>query len=142
MNDALMSHATETITVGSKSFATASKLFDPATRRSALMLYAWCRYCDDVIDEQELGFRTEVPQQESALARLEMLRVETQRAFDGEAMSEPAFAAFQEVVTRHGMPAHLAFAHLEGFAMDVRETHYQTFDDTLRYCYHVAGVVG
>lgn len=142
MNDALMSHATETITVGSKSFATASKLFDPATRRSALMLYAWCRYCDDVIDEQALGFRTEVPQQESALARLEMLRVETQRAFDGEAMGEPAFAAFQEVVTRHEMPAHLAFAHLEGFAMDVRETHYQTFDDTLRYCYHVAGVVG
>ncbi|MGF6439007.1 15-cis-phytoene synthase CrtB [Kosakonia sp. 1610] len=142
MNDALMSHATETITVGSKSFATASKLFDPATRRSALMLYAWCRYCDDVIDEQELGFRTALPQQESALARLEMLRVETQRAFDGEAMGEPAFAAFQEVVTRHEMPAHLAFAHLEGFAMDVRETHYQTFDDTLRYCYHVAGVVG
>lgn len=142
MNDALMSHATETITVGSKSFATASKLFDPATRRSALMLYAWCRYCDDVIDEQELGFRTALPQQESALARLEMLRVETQRAFNGEAMGEPAFAAFQEVVTRNEMPAHLAFAHLEGFAMDVRETHYQTFDDTLRYCYHVAGVVG
>ena len=38
--------------VGSKSFATASKLFDAKTRRSVLMLYAWCRHCDDVIDDQ------------------------------------------------------------------------------------------
>ena len=58
MNSTLMDHATDTITVGSKSFATAAKLFDPATRRSVLMLYAWCRYCDDVIDGQELGFNT------------------------------------------------------------------------------------
>ena len=39
------------------------------------------------------------------------------------------------------LPAY-AFDHLAGFAMDVRETRYQTLDDTLRYCYHVAGVVG
>ncbi len=44
----LLTHATETIEAGSKSFATASKLFDAQTRRSALMLYAWCRHCDDV----------------------------------------------------------------------------------------------
>lgn len=39
------------------------------------------------------------------------------------------------------LPAY-AFDHLAGFAMDVNETRYQTLDDTLRYCYHVAGVVG
>lgn len=142
MNTTLMDHATETMAVGSKSFATASKLFDARTRRSALMLYAWCRHCDDVIDGQVLGFHHPATSSGSAAQRLEMLKIQTQRAFAGEEMQEPAFAAFQEVATRHKIPPSLAFDHLEGFAMDVRETHYETFDDTLRYCYHVAGVVG
>lgn len=142
MNDTLMTHAAQTISAGSKSFATASKLFAPATRRSALMLYAWCRHCDDVIDDQQLGFQRPTASEDSALQRLAMLRTQTERAFRGEEMHEPAFAAFQQVVMHHHMPAHLAFAHLEGFAMDVRETRYHTFGETLRYCYHVAGVVG
>ena len=48
----LMAHATQTIEVGSKSFAAAAKLFPPATRRAVLMLYAWCRHCDDVVDAE------------------------------------------------------------------------------------------
>ncbi len=142
MNRNLMDHATETMAAGSKSFAAAAKLFDARTRRSALMLYAWCRYCDDVIDGQALGFRAAAALSGSAAQRLTMLKTETQRAFAGAEMQEPAFAAFQEVATRHAIPPQQAFDHLEGFAMDVRATHYETFADTLRYCYHVAGVVG
>mgnify|MGYP000179718870 CR=1 FL=1 len=56
MSEALMAHATQTIAAGSKSFATAARLFDAETRRGVLMLYAWCRHCDDVVDGQELGF--------------------------------------------------------------------------------------
>ena len=44
---------------GSKSFAAAAKLFDGETRDNAYMLYAWCRYCDDQIDNQELGFNSQ-----------------------------------------------------------------------------------
>ncbi len=142
MNGTLMDHATETMAAGSKSFNTAAKLFNASTRRSALMLYAWCRYCDDVIDGQALGFRDASALSGSATQRLAMLKTQTQRAFAGAEMQEPAFAAFQEVATRHAIPPQQAFDHLEGFAMDVRDTHYETLEDTLRYCYHVAGVVG
>ena len=141
-NSTLMDHATETMAAGSKSFATASKLFDAPTRRSALMLYAWCRHCDDVIDGQVLGFHQSAPDSDSAAQRLDCLKMQTQRAFDGIKIDDPAFAALQEVALSHGIPPRLAFEHLEGFAMDVRETRYVTFEDTLRYCYHVAGVVG
>lgn len=141
-NATLMEHATVTMAVGSKSFATASKLFDAPTRRSALMLYAWCRHCDDVIDGQVLGFHQAPVDSDSAIQRLDCLKMQTQRAFDGVTMDDPAFAALQEVALRHSIPRRLAFEHLEGFAMDVRETRYVTFEDTLRYCYHVAGVVG
>jgi phytoene synthase len=32
--------------------------------------------------------------------------------------------------------------HLDGFVMDVEGREYRTLDDTVEYCYHVAGVVG
>ncbi|WP_447555306.1 15-cis-phytoene synthase CrtB [Vreelandella sp. EE22] len=149
MSEALLDHATHTMAAGSKSFASASKLFDPETRRAALMLYAWCRHCDDVIDDQTLGFNNALQGNEAQKAasetRLIELKAQTERAFAGKPMSEPAFAAFaafQEVALTHEIPPRQAFDHLEGYAMDVRDEHYQTIDDTLRYCYHVAGVVG
>lgn len=143
---ALLDHASHTIAVGSKSFAAAAKLFDPATRRKVLMLYAWCRHCDDVVDGQELGFNAAPREQVDAAAKLDALREQTRRAYAGEAMREPAFAAFQEVALGQGgvprIAPRFAFDHLAGFAMDVEGARYETIADTLRYCYHVAGVVG
>ncbi len=138
----LLDHATQTIAVGSKSFAAAARLFDPATRRSVLMLYAWCRHCDDVVDGQELGFNAAPSPTHDAARQLALLDEWTRRAYAGEAMPDPAFAAFQEVATRHAIAPGHAFDHLAGFAMDVHATRYDTIEDTLRYCYHVAGVVG
>jgi phytoene synthase len=147
LNPSLLDHATHTITAGSKSFAAAAKLFDPDTRRKVLMLYAWCRHCDDVVDGQELGFRA-MPHahSQSPAVKLEALRELTRRVYAGETMCEPAFAAFQEVALVHAgvqrIAPRFAFDHLSGFAMDVEGARYETIDDTLRYCYHVAGVVG
>ena len=137
----LMQHATRTIEVGSKSFAAAARLFPPATRRSVLMLYAWCRHCDDVVDGQELGFAA-APSAHGATFELDRLYDNTRRAYSGEPMRDPAFAAFQEVALGHAIAPRYAFDHLAGFAMDVDEARYATIDDTMRYCYHVAGVVG
>ncbi len=144
MSEALMQHATQTIEVGSKSFAAAAKLFDAETRRGVLMLYAWCRHCDDVVDGQELGFvpAASAPAPHDAVKELALLRDQTRRAYAGEAMHDPAFAAFQEVALKHGIEPRYAYDHLDGFAMDVEEARYETIEDTLRYCYHVAGVVG
>lgn len=142
MSEALLQHATHTIAVGSKSFAAAARLFAPEVRRSVLMLYAWCRHCDDVVDGQELGFASVAQDAGTAAAALARLEAQTRQAYAGEPMQEPAFAAFQEVALRCAIAPQHAFDHLAGFAMDVREARYETLDDTLRYSYHVAGVVG
>jgi len=144
-NPALLAHASETIRVGSKSFAAAARLFDAHTRRGVLMLYAWCRHCDDTVDGQELGFNAApalAPDPDTQRKLLDMLHQETRRAYAGEPMRDPAFAAFQDVALAHAIPEQFAYDHLAGFAMDVAGTHYETIDDLLRYCYHVAGVVG
>jgi phytoene synthase len=144
VDPALLAHATQTIQVGSRSFAAAARLFPADVRRSVLMLYAWCRHCDDVVDGQELGFRIDdgAPRACDAAGQLAMLRELTRRAYAGEAMQVPAFAAFQEVALEHAIDPRHAFDHLAGFAMDVDDAHYETIDELLRYCYHVAGVVG
>lgn len=142
MSEALLEHATQTIAVGSKSFAAAARLFAPEVRRSVLMLYAWCRHCDDVVDGQELGFASAAHDAGGAAEALAQLEAQTGRAYAGQAMQEPAFAAFQEVALRCAIAPQYAYEHLAGFAMDVQEARYETLDDTLRYSYHVAGVVG
>ena len=142
MNDQVIDHATQSINVGSKSFAAAAKLFNERTRQSAVMLYAWCRHCDDVIDGQILGHGQLDGDRSSGEARLATLVELTERAYAGEPMQDPAFAAFQQVVRRHAIPPELPLEHLAGFGMDVQDYRYQTLDDTLLYCYRVAGVVG
>ena len=142
MTDQVIDYATQSINVGSKSFAAAAKLFDERTRQSAVMLYAWCRHCDDVIDGQTLGHGQLDGNRSSGEQRLATLVELTERAYAGEPMQPPAFAAFQQVVQRHGIPLKHPLEHLAGFRMDVQDYRYQTLDDTLLYCYRVAGVVG
>jgi phytoene synthase len=107
-----------------------------------MMLYAWCRHCDDVIDGQTLGHDAQELSVAEKEARLQALRHETARVCDGHASDIAAFQALRQVVQRHGMPRRHLFELLDGFAMDAAEARFVTLDDTLRYCYHVAGVVG
>lgn len=144
----LLAFCEQQIAAGSKSFAGASRLFDPHTRASAVMLYAWCRHCDDVIDGQELGFSPnagsaqagEGPQTATA-NRLAGLRAETEAALSGS-FSRPEFQALATVARRHDIPRRHPLDLIEGFDMDVRAQRYRSVDETLTYCYHVAGVVG
>jgi 15-cis-phytoene synthase len=137
----IVDYCRERIEKGSKSFAAAARLFEPETRAHAYMLYAWCRHCDDVIDDQELGFALPEAQRDAALARLEALREKTRNALRGEA-EEPVFIALHRVAKECGLAEAHLFEHLDGFAMDVAGRQYRTLEDTLSYCYHVAGVVG
>lgn len=140
--DAIVDTSRDIIEQGSKSFSAAAKLFDERTRESAFMLYAWCRYCDDQIDGQDLGFGQKAQTKEAQLERLDMLYDRTRRAMAGESMDEPVFIALQRIVQRHNMPERYPLELLEGFQMDVDDRQYETIEDTLLYCYHVAGVVG
>jgi phytoene synthase len=127
---------------GSKSFATAARLFDIETRRNAYLLYAWCRHCDDRIDNQQLGFNIQPQSAACTQAVLDELRTQTQAAIDDQPSADPVFEGLRYVLKRNEIPGHFALEVLDGFAMDASAAHYQTLDDTLKYCYYVAGVVG
>ncbi len=132
----------DAIQQGSSSFAAAAALFGKETRADAEMLYAWCRYCDDVIDGQAMGHGASPVDPAALQATLDDLYAKTRAALAGETMSDPVFAAFQKVALRRGIPETFAIQLIDGFAMDVSGRRYEAIEDTLDYCWHVAGVVG
>ncbi len=142
--NSLAEHGQQAIAQGSKSFAMASRLFDDEMRHDVQMLYAWCRHCDDVIDGQTMG--EDAPDialsNEEQARRLEMLIKDTQCAMAGEVTGNPAFDGFSLVARKHELPRQYPMDLLGGFSMDVESRLYTTLDDTLGYCYGVAGCVG
>lgn len=142
MNDAVRDASRDSIRRGSTSFAAAARLFDPRIRDDAYMLYAWCRHCDDEIDGQVMGHGAVGLDPVLAGRKLAELEDKTRRAMAGEPTGDAAFAAFQRVALRHGIPAQHPLDLLQGFRMDVEGHTYRTLQDTLLYAYHVAGVVG
>lgn len=141
MNAPLHDHADRAIAQGSSSFAAASVLFDRRTRLNARLLYAWCRYCDDLIDGQDLG-RGRHARPVPAADALGHLERETLRALDGRPNGEPAFRALAEVAANVDLPGRYPLEHIAGFRMDVEGNAYRTLDDLLVYCWRIAGVVG
>ncbi|MEO1609318.1 MAG: phytoene/squalene synthase family protein [Pseudomonadota bacterium] len=140
----LVEFSRQRIEKGSRSFAVAAKLFAPTTRDSAYMLYAWCRHCDDVIDGQALGHidtTNAAPSGTDALAAVQELKEKTRRACRGDA-DEPVFQALAAVAQKHEIPEKYPLDLIAGFQMDAEERQYNMIEDTLEYCYHVAGVVG
>jgi phytoene synthase len=137
---ALVAHARTTIAKGSKSFAAASRLFDPKTRERAQLLYAWCRACDDIADGQELGHGASAVQ--DASAKLSRMRALTAKALAGEETGDASFDCLGVVAAETGLPARYAHDLIDGFALDAQEWRPRSEDDLLLYCYHVAGTVG
>ncbi|MFC0589076.1 phytoene/squalene synthase family protein [Novosphingobium aquiterrae] len=137
---ALVAAARDTIAKGSQSFAAASRLFAPAMRERAWLLYSWCRAADDMTDGQELGHGATIDSSSTAVqGRLEAL---TWAAFDGDEAVPLPFAALRQVVRETAMPRGFIADHLAGFALDAADWRPRDQDDLLRYCYHVAGSVG
>ena len=138
--EALVVHAHQAIKIGSQSFSAASQLFDNETRERAWLLYAWCRRCDDIADNQVMG--GELGDQSDLEARLALIRKLTAKAFAGEPTGDAAFDAFGVVAKECGLTPAMAEDVIAGFALDAEDWRPRTEADMMRYCYHVAGAVG
>lgn len=137
---ALVAASGAIISEGSKSFRSASRLFDTTTRERSWLLYAWCRACDDLTDGQTLGHDAQAPDDPAAgQARIEAL---TKAALAGQPTGETPFDALGLVAAEVAIPARTIDDHLTGFALDARGWTPANEQEMLAYCYYVAGAVG
>ncbi len=116
----------------------------PRDEREAMhSVYAFCRYADDIIDEDDI----EVGPVESSMRtlrkreRLNRLRVEVERCYRGESR-HPILLPLSTVVRRFKIPKQYFLTLLDGMEMDLVKNRYNTFEELREYCYCVASVVG
>src|SRR5204863_2661243 len=103
---------------------------------AAYAVYAFCRFADDLIDEDLL--KTEEGRT-AARAKLRALLEALYGKFDLELPFAPAF---RETVERYQIPARHFEELIEGVCMDTGPVRIQNFEELHLYCYRVASVVG
>jgi phytoene synthase len=117
-----------------RSFAWAAWLLPSRIRRDATVLYAWCRRCDDAVDD--------APDEATATRALAGLRAELDQVYGADDLAEPVLAGFQALVRRTRLPRRPAQELLDGMEMDTRPVRYRSVGELLVYCHRVAGTVG
>ncbi|MFA5583399.1 MAG: phytoene/squalene synthase family protein [Bacteriovoracaceae bacterium] len=123
----------EVIRNGSKSFSLASLFFSPKEKEASWKLYSWCRYCDDLIDDEE------IPSQ-----RRDNLIDLKDKTFSLIHQNSTNFylSGMFDVIHDFKLPMNYPMDLLRGMEMDVEGKRFQTLEDLEEYCYCVAGTVG
>jgi phytoene synthase len=126
-------------------------------RRAIISVWDFCRAVDDAVDEfhavpGESSARgasaheaAEGPSEgvgSSAREAVERWREELRRCYEGLAPHTPQGLRLQPFIRRFDLPRDAFDDVIDGVAMDLDTTRYQTFSDLLEYCRRVASAVG
>jgi squalene synthase HpnC len=116
-----------------ENFTVVSSFFPKAKRQDMFNVYAFCRYSDDLGDE-ELG-------QGDRVEALDAWDQEIDRMFAGEPR-HPILVALQETCARYSIPPKPLHDLVAAFRMDQTTTRWRDFDHLRHYCRHSADPVG
>jgi len=100
-------------------------------RRAMIAVWDFCRAVDDAVDETSVG-------QEGVT----LWREELARCFSGATPATPQGRQLQPFIIRFDLPRQAFEDVVDGVAMDLDTTRYETFDDLFQYCRRVASAVG
>ncbi len=115
----------------------------PAPKHAAMCaIYAFMRESDDISDGAGSDAAGVDGGGSGRRARMERWRAALDRALDGDYGDSPILPAFHDAVKRYAIPARYFHELIDGTVMDLDPRRYDRFEDTYRYCYHVASVVG
>jgi phytoene synthase len=108
----------------------------PAEQRHAIIaVWDFCRAVDDAADEVT---ETETARREAVT----FWRAELARCYDGQVPEAPQGRRLQPFITQFDLPRRAFDDVIDGVAMDLDRTRYETFDELLDYCRCVASAVG
>lgn len=123
----------EVIKKGSKSFSLASLFFSQKEKEASWKLYSWCRYCDDLIDDE--------PNPALMKEKLTELKTKTQELLTHNSPNFYLSGMF-EVIGQFKVPMNYPMDLLRGMEMDVEGRRFHSLEELEDYCYCVAGTVG
>lgn len=116
-----------------KNFYYAFLTLPAAKRRAIYAAYAFCRHCDDSVDE---GTSTH-----AKLTALSELQTSLNNAYSGRASSS-VYVALADVARNYEIPQEYFQEVILGVEIDLVKDRFQNFEELREYCYRVASVVG
>ncbi|MSQ13042.1 MAG: squalene synthase HpnD [Dehalococcoidia bacterium] len=126
-------HCQEITRAAAKNFYYAFITLPKPQRLAIYAVYAFCRLCDDIADEQ-------LPLEQKVLL-LGEVRGDLAGAYQGR-VSGPVFTALADAVGKYHVPQQHLDDIVSGVEMDLTVVRYQTFEELCAYCYRVASAVG
>jgi len=108
-------------------------------RRAIVAVWDFCRAVDDAVDEAPATASDADP--DSAASQLARWRIELAACYAGAPATQQG-ANLAPFVKRFALPRDAFEAVIDGVAMDLERSRYQTFDDLREYCLRVASAVG
>ncbi len=121
--------AQKTMARHAKSFTWAASLFSRQTAADVAVLYAFCRYVDDIADHQTAYV---------AGHKLGNIRSDLNAAFS----CQPDVQAFIDLAQQIGIDSRLPHILVDAIKSDTGKVRVESWDDLIRYAYGVASTVG
>ena len=116
-----------------KNFYYAFLTLPAAKRRAIYAAYAFCRHCDDSVDEETST--------DAKLKALTDLQASLDSTYSGNA-SSPVYVALADVAQKYVIPQDYFQEVILGVESDLVKDRFQNFEELKEYCYRVASVVG
>lgn len=121
----------------------------PEQRRAIIAVWDFCRAVDDAVDEPEIAMvpgttAASSPAEIEAASRRALVRwrAELARCYEQGMPQTPQGLNLQPFIKTFDLPRQAFEDVIDGVAMDLDTTRYETFDDLLQYCHRVASAVG
>ena len=116
-----------------KNFYYAFLTLPAAKRRAIYAAYAFCRHCDDSVDDEGTA--------DAKLTALANLQSNLDATYSGHAPG-PVFLALADVAKHYDIPQDYFREVILGVESDLFKNRFKNFDELREYCYRVASVVG
>jgi len=112
-------------------FSIGFRFLPPPKRRAIYAVYAFCRYADDIVDEQ---------QNQPIADLLESWEAELERCYAGKP-THPITLALNDAIQRYPIPKEGFLGLIAGCRMDLECQRYPTFKSLMVYCDLVATTI-
>ena len=119
----------------------------PEERRAIIAVWDFCRVVDDAVDEapvhhDEAVGGNAVAASTGARDAVAFWRAELARCYSDQTPQTAQGQRLQPFIARFDLPRQAFDDVIDGVAMDLDATRYETFDDLFEYCRRVASAVG
>ena len=118
-------------------------LFLPKRQQNPIFaMYALLRTVDDLVDLAEDKLTNGQLTREDINRSIDDWKTRLGECYAGQHRNDPILMAWHDTLRHYAIPIELPLDLIDGVAMDIEFTPFETFDELYVYCYKVASVVG